>query len=138
MRDRSNLTDREVAIATRAQPEFERRCELRARLDKDGYCYERLHLRCLEEAGIIEIRKESYGTFSVRRGAAWEEFYSEFGLQDTREGLQQLEIGEMIDRSLGPIIDAALNPNVLPFRRSLQRAYPKRNEPVPPALGDKE
>lgn len=118
MRDRFNLTDREVVIATRAQPEFERRCELMARLRKDSHYHERLHLRRLEEAGIIERRKESYGTYSVRRGPAWDDFFSGYGLRDTEEGLRLIEFWEEFDRTLQPIIDAAFNPNVLPFRRS--------------------
>lgn len=118
MRNSFNLSDREVAIATRAQPEFERLDQLKARLRRDGYSYERLHLRRLVEAGIIERRKESYGTHSVRRGAAWKKFYSENGDQDTRKGLALIEFWEKFDRTLQPMIDAANNPNVLPFRRS--------------------
>ncbi len=117
MRDSLNLSDREVVIATRAQPEYERIFQLKARLRRDGYYYERLHLRRLIEVGIIEIRKESYGTYSVRRGPVWDEFYSENGDQDTRKGLALIEFWEKFDRTLQPMIDAANNPNVLPFRR---------------------
>ena len=116
------LSDREVVVATRAQPEYERISQLKARLRKDSHYHERLHLRRLEEAGIIERRKESYGTYSVRRGPAWDDFFSEYGLPDTEEGLRHIESMEMFeekfDRELGPMIHAAFNRNVLPFRRS--------------------
>lgn len=116
-----NLRDREVVVATRAQPEFERIYQLKARLRKDRHSYERLHLKRLEESGIMERRKESYGTYSVRRGPAWDDFFSEYGLRDTEEGLRHIESMEMFeekfDRELGPMIHAAFNRNVLPFRR---------------------
>ena len=122
MRKNFKLSDREIVIATRAQPEFERIDQLKARLRKDRHYYERLHLRRLEEAGIMEKRKESYGTHSVRRGPAWDDFFSEYGLRDTEEGLRHIEsmeiFEEKFDRELGPMIHAAFNRNVLPFRRS--------------------
>lgn len=113
MQNNFKLSDREAVIATRAQPEFERIDQLKARLRKDRHYYERLHLKRLEEAGIIEIQKESYGTYSVRRGPAWDDFFSEYGLRDTRKGLTHIEFMEKINQ----IYAVAVSPNVLPFRR---------------------
>ena len=111
------FTKLEIATATRLSAFYEHADKVKARLGDDGWENQTLRRKRLVEAGIMEVRKKPYRQISVRRGPAWDNFYSKFGLRDTKEGLQRIEIGEMIDRKFGPMIHAAFNPNVLPFRR---------------------